>query len=72
TGYILMRSYKGGYDFDVYRDFKFKTGEKIDINMNLISGHQDDYVIILGVIRDAKFQIDSPISVTSKPIFEVY
>ncbi len=72
TGYILMRSYKGGYDFDVYRDFKFKTGEKIDINMNLISGHQDDYVIILGVIRDAKYQIDSPISVTSKPIFEVY
>lgn len=72
TGYILMRSYNGGYDFDVYRDFKFKAGEKIDIDMNLVSDHQDDYVIILGVIRDAKYQIDSPLSVTSKPIFEAY
>tara|TARA_R110001583_G_scaffold195527_1_gene375372 strand:- start:9817 stop:11676 length:1860 start_codon:yes stop_codon:yes gene_type:complete len=71
-GFFILRTYKGGYSEDNYREFEFSEGELIDLHFDMNTSFYDDYSLVIGSKSGARYKITSPISVTGDSVFRIY
>ena len=61
NGYVILRSYSGGYAYDQSRLFNFKNEPNFELNFFFKTDRFDDYVLEFGQIKKGGYRISDDI-----------
>jgi hypothetical protein len=72
NGFVIMRTYTGGYQEDNYREFELEGGVVNQLHFRMTTSRYLDYIFIFGTKLDSEYSIISPISIHGESIFKAY
>ncbi|MGL5109294.1 MAG: ArnT family glycosyltransferase [Vibrio ordalii] len=68
-GFVILRTYQGGYSEDNYREFDIEDGDSKELYFSMYTSFYDDYTFIIGSKSGVKYEIKTPILVNGKSKF---